>query len=140
MAPIQHNTLLNSLVIELSCSLLQFTGEVSPWSPASATSARETLDRAIRSQKSHVDRLVELLIERRWAVDFGVYPSEFTDLHFLSLKALLPRIVENQQTLIGELDEAVHTCIDDAPALEVLNAILAGERQLTADLQAIVIS
>lgn len=140
MARIQHNSLLNSLVVELGCSLLQFMGEVSPWAPASAAAASATVARLVKQQKSHVDQLVQLLIERRWAVDFGVYPAAFTDLHFLSLKALLPRIIDNQQTLVSELDEAVHICVDDAAALEVLNAVLAGERALTAELKSLVIA
>ncbi len=140
MARIQHNSLLNHLVVDLGCSLLQFVGEVSPWTPIHATAARETLARLLKQQQTHKEQLVELLTERRWPVEFGVYPADFTDLHFLSLKAMLPRIFENQNAIVAELDEAVHTCIDDGEALAVLNTILTEERSITAELQALVIA
>ena len=138
-ACVEHNSLLNQVVVDLNISLLQFSGEVSLWSPASAQGARDTLARLIQQQKDHSEQLVQLLINRGWPVEFGTYPSEFTDLHFLSLKALLPRIITNQSMLLTELDEAVHTCIDDADAAELLNAVLAGERSLTAELKSIIV-
>ena len=140
MPSIQHNTQLNHLVVDLGCSLLQFVGEVSPWSPANAAAARDSVARLLKQQRRHVDQLVELLTERRYPVEFGVYPADFTDLHFLSLKSMLPRIIENQNALVAELDEAVHTCVDDAAAIEVLTTILAAERGITAELKNIVIA
>ena len=140
MPSIQHNTQLNHLVVDLGCSLLQFVGEVSPWSPANAGAARDSVARLVKQQRRHVDQLVELLTERRYPVEFGVYPADFTDLHFMSLKAMLPRIIENQNALVTELDEAVHTCIDDATAIEVLTTVLADERSITAELKNIVIA
>ncbi len=140
MPSIQHNAQLNHLVVDLGCSLLQFVGEVSPWSPANAGAARDSVACLVKQQRRHTDQLVELLTERRYPVEFGVYPADFTDLHFLSLKAMLPRIIENQNALIAELDEAVHTCIDDAEAIEVLTTVLAGERSITAELKNLVIA
>lgn len=139
MACIQHNSQLNRLIVDLGCSLLQFVGEVSPWSPAGAGVARDTVARLVKQQQHHVEQLVELLTERRWPVEFGVYPAEFTDLHFLSLKALLPRVIENQNRIVAELDEAAHTCVDDVEAMSVLNAVLASERSLTDELKALLI-
>ena len=140
MACIQHNTQLNHLVVDLGCSLLQFVGEVSPWSPTNAQPARDMLDRVLKQQKQHTEQLVQLLTDRRWPLEFGVYPADFTDLHFLSLKALLPRVIENQNAIVTELDEAVHTCIDDADALAILHTVLAGERSITAELKSLVMA
>lgn len=140
MACIQHNTQLNQLVVDLGCSLLQFVGEVSPWSPANAGAARDAVAQAQQQQRRHVDQLVDLLTERRWPVEFGLYPAEFTDLHFMSLKAMLPRIIENQNRIIAELDEAAHTCIDDVDAIGILMTVLAGERALTEQIKSLKIS
>jgi hypothetical protein len=128
MAVIQHNAKLNQLVVDLGRSLLQFVGEVSPWSPANADAARGTVARLISQQRNHVEQLAELLDKRGCRVDYGVYPAVYTDLHFLSLKSLLPRVIAGQQALIVELDEAAHTCVDDSEAATVLNDILAAER------------
>ena len=137
MARIEHNAQLNQIIVDLGQSLLQFVGEVSPWTPASATAARETLAQCVDQQKQHVDHMVQLLVNRGQTTDFGVYPADYTDLHFLALKALLPRIITNQDAMLVELDEAVHTCVDDPEALDVLNSVLAGERQITAALKAV---
>jgi hypothetical protein len=140
MACIQHNTQLNQLVVDLSCSLLQFVGEVSPWSPANAGAARDAVARLITQQKHHTEQLIDLLTERRWPIEFGLYPAEFTDLHFMSLKAMLPRIIVNQNAIIAELDEAAHTCIDDVDAIGILMTVLAGERQIIAELKTLIIT
>ncbi len=135
MARIQHNTKLNQLIVDLGRSLLQFVGEASPWSPNSASAARDAVARLVGSQRQHVERLTDLLVERRCPVEFGVYPAAFTDLHFLSLKSLLPRILANQDVLVSELDEAAHTCIDDPEAASALDEILAAQRAGTEELR-----
>lgn len=140
MACIQHNTQLNDLVVELGCSLLQFIGEVSPWTPNNAAVAREAVARLVKQQQQHAEQLTGLLTERRWPVDFGIYPAEFTDLHFLSLKAMLPRIIKNQDAIVAELDDAVHNCVDDPEAMDLLTAVLAGERGITSELRALQIA
>jgi hypothetical protein len=139
MPRIQHNAELNRLVVDLGCSLLQFVGEVSPWSPTNAVAARDTVLRLLEEQRQHVALLVGLLTERRWPVEFGVYPADFTDLHFLSLNAMLPRIIENQNAIVAELDETLRTCTGDAGAVEVLNTVLGGELAITEALKGIVI-
>lgn len=135
MARIQHNTKLNQLVVDLGRSLLQFVGEVSPWSPNNAGAAREAVARLVVSQRNHVERLTGLLVERRCRVEFGVYPAAFTDLHFLSLKSLLPRIIASQDALVAELDEAAHTCVDDPEAAAALGEVLAAQRAGTEELR-----
>jgi hypothetical protein len=135
MARIQHNAKLNQLVVDLGRSLLQFVGEVSPWTPANAVATREAVARLVRRQQADVARLTDLLVARSCPIDFGMYPSDFTDLHFLSLKSLLPRVIASQEALIAELDEAAHTCIDDPEAVTVLGEVLSSERAGTEELK-----
>jgi len=135
MARIQHNAKLNQLVVDLGRSLLQFVGEVSPWAPSSAHVARETVAQVVHRQQQNVTRLTDLLAARRCPIDFGMYPADFTDLHFLSLKWLLPRIIASQEALVAELDEAAHTCIDDPEAVNVLSEVLSSERASTEELK-----
>lgn len=139
MARIQHNAKLNQLVVDLGRSLLQFVGEVSPWSPASAAAARDTVSRLVSRQQQDVNRLAERLVERGCPVDFGMYPADFTDLHFVSLKSLLPRVIASQNALVAELDEAVHTCADDPEAVAVLSEVLSTERAVTDELKTLTV-
>jgi len=98
---------------------------------------QQLADKVIDEVMNDVDQIVQLLVDRSQTTDFGVYPADYTDLHFLALKALLPRIIANQEAMLVELDEAVHTCVDDPEALSLLNGVLAGERQITATLKTI---
>ena len=135
MARIQHNAKLNQLIVDLGRSLLQFVGEVSPWTPASAAATRDAVARIVSRQQSDVTRLTDLLVARGCPIDFGMYPPDFTDLHFLSLKSLLPRVIASQEALVAELDEAAHTCIDDPEAVTVLGEVLSAERAGTEELK-----
>ena len=135
MACIQHNAKLNQLVVDLGRSLLQFVGEVSPWTPANAGAARDAVARLVSRQQHDVTRLTDLLVARGCPIDFGMYPPDFTDLHFLSLKSLLPRVIASQETLVAELNEAAHTCIDDPEAVTLLGEVLSSERAGTEELK-----
>lgn len=135
MARIQHNATLNRLVVDLGRSLLQFIGEVSPWSPQSATQTRDVIARLVAEQRSHVESLAALLVQRGCHVDYGVYPAEFTDLHFLSLKSLIPRVISSQLSLVNELDEAAHVAVDDSEVSTLLNRVLSSEKAATEELK-----
>ena len=91
----------------------------------------------VATQQQHVAELTELLTARRWSIDFGGFPATFTDLHFLSLKYLVKLIVTNQKAVLAELEEASHCCVDDPEAAELIQSILASERQITDRLQSL---
>lgn len=138
MAAITHDAKLNDLLVDLGRSLLQYADESWPWSPGAAQE-REVRELAAQ-QREHVLSLAELLDARNWTVDFGGYPTDYTDLHFLSLGFFLPRLAEAQSAVVAELDEAVHRCADDAEAVELLRQILAGERAIAQKLTALAVA
>ncbi len=133
MAAITHNAKLNELLVDLARSLLQYAVESGLWS-ATGTQGTELVRLADRQQAS-VRALAELLIARGWTVDFGAYPTDYTDLHFLSTGYFLPHLLESQAALVAELDEAAHTCVDDPAAVELVNRLLTEERSITAAIQ-----
>lgn len=132
MAAITHDAKLNDLVVDLGRSLLQYADESWPWAKASSQE-REVRALAAR-QREHVSLLADLLADRSWNIDFGGYPTDYTDLHFLSLDFFLPRLSAAQAAVVAELDEAVHSCADDAEAVELLREVLTGEREIAQDL------
>jgi len=136
MANVQHNAKLNQLLIDTGRSLLQYVGHCSSWSSRSQTAIEHEFPKIVAIQQHHVAQLAELLTERRWTIDFGGFPATYTDLHFLSLKYLLKIILVNQKAVLAELDEASHTCVDDPEAVALIGEILASERQITEQLQA----
>lgn len=135
MAAITHDAKLNDLLVDLGRSLLQYADESWPWSHAPAHE-REARALAAR-QREHVARLAELLAARGWSIDFGNYPTDYTDLHFLSLAFFLPRLADAQAALVAELDEAAHSCADDPEVVVLLKDVLTGEREIAAGLKSL---
>jgi hypothetical protein len=134
VAVIVHNSKLNDLVVDLGRSLLQYVAETDAWTADAAASNR--LKDWAAAQRNDVGKLVEFLLDRGWPVEFGTYPTNFTDLQFLSLAYFLPKLAASQQQLVAELDESIHTCVDDPEAVTVLRDVLDGERRIATDLQA----
>ncbi len=135
MAVIAHNAKLNEVVVDLGRSLLQYAAEVSPWAKTGALG--DEMARLAARQRESVGKLVDLLVVRNWPIDFGVYPTDYGDLHFLGWNYFVPKLRESQAALVAELDEAVHTCIDDAEAVTVLREVLAEEQQVASALTAL---
>ncbi len=138
MADIQHNARLNGFVVSIGRSLLQYADECWPWSGLSDGEAQGVLCRLAALQRQEVAALTELLDQREETVDFGGYPTDYTDLHFMSLDYLLARIVAGEQATIVDLEEAVHTGVDDPQGVHVLEEVLATQRKILERLQAVV--
>ena len=135
MVNVEHNAKLNRLLIAIGRSLLQYVGHCSSWTSRSDQKIAEEFPSLVAAQQEHVAELAELLISRRWSVDYGGFPAQFTDLHFLSLKYLLKIIVTNQKSVLNELEDASHTCVDDPEAATLIEEILSSERQITERLE-----
>lgn len=135
MAAIAHNAKLNELVVDLGRSLLQYVAESWPWAKSGALA--DEVQRLAARQRESVGRLVDLLVQRGCVVDFGVYPTDYGDLHFLGCHYFVPKLRESQDALVAELDEAVHTCVDDAEAVTLLREVLDEERSIGTALAAL---
>ncbi len=133
MADSQYNSELNLLLINLGRSLLQYVKECWPWSGDETQG--NPLDELVIAQKGNIARLTDLLIQRRWNIDFGSYPTEYSDLHFVALDYLLLQLIENQEALLADIEQTQTACAGDAPALELLSQLLSSERDILTKLQ-----
>lgn len=128
MANHQINAQLNRLLIDVARSLLQYVGE--SW-PRATSDQQRTLGRIVERQQQHIAALAELLEHRRWVIDVGRYPTEFTtlNLHYVSLDFLLSRLVESERQLIARIEATLRDCRDDPEAAELVEQLLAEERE-----------
>ena len=133
MTDSQNNSELNLLLINLGRSLLQYVEACSPWS-ADKTQCN-SLDALVMTQKDNVARFADLLNQRRWNIDFGSFPTEYSDLHFVALDYLLLQLVVNQEALIADIEQTQKKIAGDAPALELLSEILSSERDILTKLK-----
>jgi hypothetical protein len=130
----QQNELLNQVLIVMGRSLLQYSAQAWPWTSNGSSGPLAAVDGLIAEQSQRIGQLADLLDARRWTVDFGVFP-DYTDLHYLSLQYVLPHLVENQRSVVREIEAVLPQCVSDTEGCELLNEILQGERATLASLE-----
>ncbi|WLD12245.1 hypothetical protein [Planctellipticum variicoloris] len=135
MPVVYHNLRLNSMLILLRCSLVQYAAECWPWSSRDAVSARQAVLGAAAEQTTLVEQMAALLTDRGWSIDPGAYPEEFTDWNFVSLRYLWPRVIEDQEFVVAELAEAAHECVDDRQGTRLLTAARDSQRLILEGLR-----
>src|SRR3954468_53185 len=88
--------ILNTVLIALHRSLLQYMSDAWPWTDAHSAAARDEIASEAASQAETVEGLCDLLRERDVPVAVGTYP-DFSNLNYLSIDFLLKRLVKNQE-------------------------------------------
>lgn len=129
---------LNDLLINLGRSLLQYAGEAWPWSAArDGGDLRATVDRLRGMQGESVRALAELLAGEGHPVDFGVFPDEYTSLHYVSLRYLIEQLVANEQAIAAECRAVAAELEPRSPARELVDEIVRREEAILGELQSL---
>ena len=136
MATAETSQVLNDLLIEVTRSLLQYAREAWPWTSTLHEDQRLLINRLAEKQAAGAAELVELLMSRGWSIDFGTYPTEYTDLHYVSLEYVLGLLLDNEQSLVTTIMTARDRCRGDQEAEAVLDRVLFEQREIVASLTA----
>ena len=97
-------TLLSRLISMGSSSLLQYVSESFPWSADPAHAALDTVMTLARVERDAVTLITRHLQKRHLRLPkFGSYPSHYTNINFVSLEYLLPKLVAEQEKEIAEI-------------------------------------
>ncbi len=126
------NSALNNALAALTSSLVQYTGECGFWTAGDDDTEVAALDLFRRRQQLQIARIVELLGDRDATIEFGRFPTKYTDLHFVSLENLFPRLIANQQAILDTLNKAATACRGDEQAGGLI-ADAAAEEQRTLE-------
>ena len=129
-----QNAQLNHLLITIGRSLLQYVGESWPWTSEDSDEARRKLTELVDRQQQSVGALASLLNAREWAIDFGTYPTDYTDLHFIALDFLLAQLVENQEAVVDVLKQSAELN-GDGEASQLMAGIVEAESAILSELQ-----
>jgi hypothetical protein len=139
---IQQNQRVLELAGRLMRSLLQYVPVCAPWSRSRLPRAQATIAELIQKQQRAGQRLGELLDGRGVNADLPTFPLDFARFHYVSWGYLLPELLQDQERLVEDLDEAAHSCLDDLSAASLFEeirdeqrAILERLRQLAAEPQ-----
>jgi hypothetical protein len=126
---------LNHLLIELGRSLLQYVGECWPWTDPNTTEEQQKIQMLVVKQELQVAELANLLHDANWSTDYGTYPTEYTDLHYVALGYLLDQLIQNQQALLEEAKRTLAACQDDPAARKLVGAIQSTQQTILDELQ-----
>ncbi|HUG92367.1 MAG TPA: ferritin-like domain-containing protein [Planctomycetaceae bacterium] len=138
MLTIHRNAELNELLVLLGRSLLQYVGESWPWAGPDEEDVQRAVDALAARQREHEAQIAALLAERDWNIDFGTYPTEFTDLHYVALDYLLAELVAHEGGMTREIEALARRCADDAEAAPLAERVLADHRDEVRQLETLV--
>ena len=128
---------LNDLLINVGRSLLQYVGECWPWADANTQDEQQAIDRLVQRQKQQVGQLANLLREAEWSTDYGSYPTEYTDLHYVALDYLLDQLIQNQRGLVEDANATLAACEEDPEAKKLVAEIRDVQNAIADELEAL---
>jgi hypothetical protein len=128
---------INTALIGLSRSFLQYVAESWPWVDVADRSIEQRLQVLASRERQDVGELVELLLDRDWSIDFGTYPTEYTDLHFISLTALFEWLLIGQDQIADMLSSTQQTLKEagDQSAMQLVETIASRQKDLAQALK-----
>ncbi len=134
-----NEILLNNVLISLSRSFLQYVAESSPWVRLEATSVEHQIQVLASRQRQHVAEIVHVLVNREHPIDFGSFPTEYTDLQFLSLESMLSRMQNSMGLISSGLKSAAVSLqtAGDAEGAELVTSIEIREQDIAKALKEI---
>lgn len=123
--------ILNRVLRNLSGCILQYVQEISPWTSAEPECAKlkSVVDQCVERQAQSIALIAEFLETRQARVEFGHFSADFTDLHYVSLKFLLKRLIVGQTQIVESINRAVTLLPGGDETQEVLLAVRQNEQQ-----------
>jgi len=119
---------LNSILIQVYRSLLQYAGECWPWAAAGDTAVDQAVRTIAEEELTLAGRIFAHLDARGWPIDLGGYPDN-SSLHYVSLTFLLQRLVADHQRLVTELNTAASGLSADLDAARLVADVAAVARR-----------
>src|SRR5262249_20583158 len=115
---------LADIVQRESRSFLQYVGEAFPWANAKDNEALTKLQQMIEEEARAPADLAQFLVRRQhYAPYLSPYPASFTSYGFVSLRYLLPILIERQRQAVAALDQDLARLSGDPEARERVQTI-----------------
>src|SRR5262245_5467895 len=114
-------------------SLLQYAREASLWSSDRDRSVADRVQELAGVEFRALETLAEFLEAEHVPLPYlGAYPTRFTDFNFVAVRALLPRLIEDQRRRVTALEQDAAST--RAKAHEAVTKLLDVERNVLAEL------
>jgi hypothetical protein len=138
MIDARTQALLQDIVRRASRSMLQYVGESYPWAGDGEAEVLTQVQAVIAEEEQAVEGLAAFLRRRRIGIPYlGSYPEPFTNLNYVSLDYLLPRLLDWQRSWVAILERDA-TLIGEAEAKAQVDALVAVARRHLEELVKIV--
>lgn len=125
----------NRLLIDLNRSLLQYVGECYPWTAKNAEQERAIVADLVIRQRHQIQQLAEYLRSVDWPTDFGSYPTEYTNLHYVALDYLLSQLLESEVALLNQTNQVLAQAQSDPELAQLLGRVHAEEQAMVAEIR-----
>lgn len=127
-----NQILLNGVLIQMARSFLQYVSECSLWVAADAASDEAQVIVLAARQRQDVADIAALLDAREHYIDFGSFPTEYTDQQFLSLKSVMSGLKRSHESVCNRISAAIVSLrtAGDAEAADLLTAVESHERDI----------
>ena len=127
-----NEILLNNVLIQMACSFLQYVAESWPWVSLDEASVESQVRVLAARQRQDVGALATLLDGREHHIDFGSFPTEYTDQQFLSLHAMIGRLKSSHELVCGRIASALVSLrtAGDSDGSELLGTVESHERDI----------
>ena len=140
MARVNIVDALNQVLATLNRSLSMYLTYGSPWVGSGEQQAAAVVRSIAEDQQRICQRLVDAILDRDGAPDFGEFALEFTDTNLLSLEYLLQELMFYARQDIARLEEAVDWLKQtaDRQARDLAEEALGAERAHLESLEALI--
>ena len=127
-----NEILLNGVLIQMARSFLQYVSESSPWVAADAASDETQVLVLAARQRQDVAEIAALLDGREHYIDFGSFPTEYTDQQFLSLSSVMSGLKRSHESVCNRIGTAIVSLrtAGDAEAADLLTTVESHERDI----------
>jgi hypothetical protein len=121
--------LLQAILRRESRSLLQYAGEAFPWTTSRQKETLAGLTKIIEEERTVAAEFAGWLAKKRLSPTYlGPYPSNFTNMNFVTLDFFLRLLVDYQKQAIADLERDLPR-ITDPEALGIVQKILITKRR-----------
>ena len=124
--------LLNGVLIQMARSFLQYVAECSLWVAADAASDEAQVIVLAARQRQDVADIAALLDAREHYIDFGSFPTEYTDQQFLALQSVMSGLKRSHASVCNRISTAVVSLrtAGDSEAADLLTTVESHERDI----------
>jgi hypothetical protein len=108
-------------------SLPQYLLHASPYVRPGDEQILQTLREVASRQKTASRRIAETILSRRGQLPNSTYPMRYTDTHYLDLRFLLGRLIDDQRLVVKEIERLAAALAHDPVPYALAQGILAQE-------------